>query len=116
MSLSKPGVAVLGCGYWGKNLVRNFYEVGALRVVCDPRQEALDEARSMYNVRTVTNVDNLLTDQEIDAVVIAAPASQHYDLALRILAAGKDVYVEKPLALRADEGWKLAAFAAEQRK
>jgi len=116
MSLLKARVAVLGCGYWGKNLVRNFCELGALRVVCDPRQEARDEARSKHDVRTVTDVEDVLTDQEIDAVVIAAPAAQHYDLALRSLAAGKDVYVEKPLALRADEGWKLAAFAAEQRR
>jgi UDP-2-acetamido-3-amino-2,3-dideoxy-glucuronate N-acetyltransferase len=116
MTLLNPRVAVLGCGYWGKNLVRNFYELGALRVVCDPRQEALDEARSKYDVCMVTDVESVLSDQEIDAVVIAAPAAQHYDLALRSLAAGKDVYVEKPLALRADEGWKLAAFAAEQRK
>lgn len=116
MSRSKPQVAVLGCGYWGKNLVRNFYELGALHTVCDPRQQALEEAKSKYDVRLVAEVESVLSDPEIDAVVIAAPAVQHYDLARRSLVAGKDVYVEKPLALHADEGRKLAALAAEQKK
>src|SRR5215475_2530978 len=116
MSLSKPQVAVLGCGYWGKNLVRNFHELGALRVVCDPRQEALDEAKSKYQVDTVQCVNDVLGDPEIDAVVISAPAVQHYDLARRAIVAGKDVYVEKPLALHAHEGWQLASLATEQKK
>jgi UDP-2-acetamido-3-amino-2,3-dideoxy-glucuronate N-acetyltransferase len=116
MSLLKPQVAVLGCGYWGKNLVRNFHELGSLRTVCDPRKEALDEAGSKYKVQTVSCVDDVLSDPEVDAVVIAAPAVQHYDLARRSIVAGKDVYVEKPLALHAEEGRKLAALAAEQRK
>jgi UDP-2-acetamido-3-amino-2,3-dideoxy-glucuronate N-acetyltransferase len=116
MSCSKPQVAVIGCGYWGKNLVRNFFELGALRCVCDPKQEVLDEARSRYDVRMATDIPDVLADPEIDAVVIAAPAVQHYDLARRSLAAGKDVYVEKPLALHADEGRQLIELAAEQQK
>src|SRR5579864_2203263 len=116
MSLLKPKVAVLGCGYWGKNLVRNFHEMGGLHTVCDPRKEALDEARARYQVNTVSSVDHVLSDPEVDAVVIAAPAVQHYDLARRSLVAGKDVYVEKPLALHADEGHKLTALAAEQQR
>ena len=116
MSRSKPQVAVLGCGYWGKNLVRNFHELGALRKVCDPRKEALDEATARYKVGGVSNIDDVLSDPDIDAVVIAAPAVQHYDLARRSLVAGKDVYVEKPLALHADEGRKLTALAAEQNR
>jgi len=116
MSRQEPKVAVLGCGYWGKNLVRNFHELGALQVVCDPRQEALDEAKTRYQTNTATNVDAVLCDPEIDAVVIAAPAVQHYDLARRSIVAGKDVYVEKPLALCVDEGRKLVALAVEQKK
>src|SRR5947209_6610800 len=116
MSLSKPRIAVLGCGYWGKNLVRNFHELGALHTVCDPREEALREAKSKYNVRVVTSAENVLADPEVEGVVIAAPAAQHFDLARRSLVAGKDVYVEKPLALHAEEGRKLAALAAEQEK
>jgi len=115
MSVSKPQVAVVGCGYWGKNLVRNFFELGALRTICDPKQQVLEEARAKYAVDTVADVEDVLSDIEVDAVVIAAPAAQHYDLARRSLAAHKDVYVEKPLALRASEGRKLAAFASVQK-
>jgi UDP-2-acetamido-3-amino-2,3-dideoxy-glucuronate N-acetyltransferase len=116
MSLLKPQVAVVGCGYWGKNLVRNFYELGALSVVCDPRPEALNEAVAKCQVPAVTGIDSVLSNPEVDAVVIAAPAAQHYDLARRSIVSGKDVYVEKPLALHAEEGRKLAALAAEQKK
>src|SRR6516164_3999930 len=106
MSQSKTQVAVVGCGYWGKNLVRNFYELGALRMVCDPRREALDE-QARYQAAAVTTIGEVLSNPEVDAVVIAAPAAQHYDLARRTLSAGKDVYIEKPLALHAEEGRKL---------
>jgi UDP-2-acetamido-3-amino-2,3-dideoxy-glucuronate N-acetyltransferase len=116
MSWEKPQVAVVGCGYWGKNLVRNFHELGALRVVCDPRREALDEALAKYNVTAETCIDTVLSNSEVDGVVIAAPAAQHYDLARKSLTAGKDVYVEKPLALHAEEGGKLTALATEQKK
>src|SRR5215471_5056758 len=115
MSLSKPQVAVIGCGYWGKNLVRNFFELGALRTICDPKQQVLEEARSKYDVGTVADIEDVLSNPEVDAVVIAAPAVQHYDLARRSLAAHKDVYVEKPLALHADEGRKLTALASAQK-
>ncbi len=116
MNLHHPQVALIGCGYWGKNLLRNFLELGALRAVCDPKQEVLDEAKSKYGVATVPGIETVLADPQIDAVVIAAPAVQHYDLARRSLAAGKDVYVEKPLALHASEGRQLAALASEQKK
>lgn len=115
MSLSKTQVAVVGCGYWGKNLVRNFHELGALRMVCDPRREALDE-QAKYQVTAVTSIDEVLSNPEVNAVVIAAPAAQHYDLARRSLVCGKDVYVEKPLSLHAEEGRKLTALATEQKR
>ena len=67
MSREKPQVAVAGCGYRGKNLVRNFYELGALRVVRDPRREALDEARANYEVTAVTSIDAVLSNPEVDA-------------------------------------------------
>jgi len=115
MSLSKPQVAVIGCGYWGKNLVRNFFELGALWTICDANPAVLDEARSKYDATMVMDIDAVLADPEVDAVVIAAPAAQHYDLARRSLAANKDVYVEKPLALHAGEGRKLTALASAQK-
>jgi len=104
---SKPKVAVIGSGYWGKNLVRNFHQLGALATVCDTRDEALREAEEKFGVGTTKDFDEVLRDKNINAVVIAAPASQHYQLAKRAMQNGKDVYVEKPLALQVREGEEL---------
>jgi UDP-2-acetamido-3-amino-2,3-dideoxy-glucuronate N-acetyltransferase len=109
-----PKVAVIGSGYWGKNLVRNFHELGALAAVVDVREEALRESQSRYAVRTTHNFDAVLGDPSIHAVVIAAPAAQHYDLAKKSLLSGKDVFVEKPLALHSSEGTELVELAKER--
>lgn len=111
-----PKIAVIGNGYWGKNLVRNFHELGALSYVCDARTESLQEAHATYGVPTVSSVDDLLTDSTLQGVVIAAPAAQHYQIAKQFLRAGKDVYVEKPLALRADQGRELVRIAEEHKR
>ncbi len=109
-------VAVLGAGYWGKNLVRNFHELGALRWICDPRAEALEEISAKYDALTTSSLDPILSDARTRAVVIAAPAAQHYELARKCLRAGKDVYSEKPLALHASEGKELVRIAAEAKR
>jgi len=116
MSLANPKIAVIGSGYWGQNLVRNFHELGALECVCDVREVALTEARTKYNVRTATEFNSILEDPAVDGVVIAAPAAQHYDLARRALNCGKDVYVEKPLSLRVEEGDELVQLATERHR
>jgi UDP-2-acetamido-3-amino-2,3-dideoxy-glucuronate N-acetyltransferase len=116
MNRSKPNIAVVGCGYWGGNLVRNFHALGVLHTVCDTRSEVLEEARAQYGVHTVLNIGEVISNPTIDAVIIAAPAAQHFDLARKCLLGGKDAYVEKPLALRAEEGRKLVALAAEQKR
>ena len=105
-----PNIAVIGSGYWGKNLVRNFHALGVLKCVCDSRTEALQEARQ-FGVDTCFSPDSLLHDDAIQGVAIAAPAAKHYDLAKKCLLAGKDVYVEKPLALRVEEGQELTDIA-----
>src|SRR5438874_10396298 len=99
-----PNIAVIGNGYWGKNLVRNFHALGVLKCVCDSRADALERAHKEYGVGTCSSIEALLGDAEITGVAIAAPAAQHYALAKEFLLAGKDVYVEKPLALHVDEG------------
>src|SRR6266852_1210581 len=104
-----PKIAVIGAGYWGKNLVRNFHELGALACVCDVAEAGLNEAEKKYGVAITRSFDVVLADASIDAVVIAVPAAQHYEFAKRALVAGKDVYVEKPLALRSSEGQDLVA-------
>jgi UDP-2-acetamido-3-amino-2,3-dideoxy-glucuronate N-acetyltransferase len=111
-------VAVVGAGAWGRNLVRNFFELGALAAVCDARQEALDfVAKTHAGVPLTRDFNSLLTEHpEIEAVVIAAPAAQHYELARRALLAGKDVFVEKPLALHVQEGRDLISLAAARNR
>ena len=101
-------VAVLGCGYWGKNLVRNFSELGALGGVVDPIPEVAQKFAQTYNVKAYSN-EELFASPDIDAVAIAAPAQYHGDLAKRAFAAGKHVYVEKPIALSIEEGEEMQA-------
>jgi UDP-2-acetamido-3-amino-2,3-dideoxy-glucuronate N-acetyltransferase len=114
ISGKRPSVAVVGAGYWGKNLVRNFYELGVLQVVCDMNPEVLDGVRKKYAVATTLRMEEVLANAAIDAVVIAAPAARHYQLVKESLRAGKDVFVEKPLALRTTEAEELVRLARER--
>lgn len=107
-------IAVIGCGYWGKNVVRSFHGLGALRSVCDVRPQVLDAAREKYRVQTSSSVAEVLADPEVEAVAIAAPAVQHYQLVKQALEAGKHVLVEKPLALHVAEGRHLAELADQR--
>ena len=116
VGMQQPGVAVIGAGYWGKNLVRTFHELGVLRAVCDTQVETLDVVRQKYGVRTTQSYDEIVLDSSIQAVVIAAPAVLHWDLARKALQSGKDVFVEKPLALRVTEARELVALAQERKR
>ncbi len=105
-------LALIGAGYWGKNLVRNFYQLGALALVCDASDEILaQQAKACPGIRTTKSFDDVLSDASITRVAIAAPAARHYELSRRALEADKDVFVEKPLALNAKEGAELADLA-----
>src|SRR6185295_6160438 len=95
-------VAAVGCGYWGKNLVRNFAELGALAAVVDPDREVAANIAKQFNT-TAREWQSVLEDVAIDGVVIAAPAALHYQLAREALEAGKHVFVEKPLALNTQD-------------
>jgi UDP-2-acetamido-3-amino-2,3-dideoxy-glucuronate N-acetyltransferase len=106
-----PGIGVIGCGYWGRNLVRNFHELGSLVAVCDNDLSCLEEMRKKYSVAATQHFEELLAMPEVRAVVIAAPAAQHYELAKKAILAGKDAFVEKPLALRVEEGEDLVELA-----
>ena len=107
-------VGVIGAGYWGKNLVRNFHSLGALESVCDLNDETLDRVRNQYRVGTTKDVDVIFRDPAIDAVVIAVPAAAHFELTCRALEAGKHAFVEKPLALNANEGKEMIKLAKAQ--
>ena len=114
--IAAPGIAVVGSGYWGKNLVRNFHSLGVLRAVCDTQPETLSEIEAKYGVKTTQVLDEILSDPAIHAVIIAAPAVLHYDFVKRSLLSGKDVFVEKPLALRTAEARELVALSRDRRR
>ena len=106
-------IAVVGNGYWGRNLVRNFYELGALELLCDENPGVEAAVREKYpEVRFTRDYSQVLSDGAIAAVVLATPAVTHFEMARRALRAGKDVFVEKPLALKASEGAELVEMAA----
>jgi UDP-2-acetamido-3-amino-2,3-dideoxy-glucuronate N-acetyltransferase len=107
-------LALIGAGYWGRNLARNFHELGALDMVCDSSEEVLAaQAAACPGIRTVRTPDEAMSDPAITRVAIAAPAAQHYQLARRALEAGKDVFVEKPLALDVCHGEELRDLAKQ---
>jgi UDP-2-acetamido-3-amino-2,3-dideoxy-glucuronate N-acetyltransferase len=98
-------IAVIGAGYWGKNLVRNFSELGVLDIVCDTGLDRLKDVRDKYpKVRTTASTGDVIMDKSIDGVVISTPAETHYRIAKECLLAGKNVFVEKPIALSVTEG------------
>ncbi|MFP3982448.1 MAG: Gfo/Idh/MocA family oxidoreductase [Desulfurivibrionaceae bacterium] len=108
-------IAVTGSGYWGKNLVRNFHNLGALHTVCDNNPDTLSSFATEYPAaKTVQSFGEVLADPEIEGVALATPATTHATLAREALLAGKDVYVEKPLCLSEQEGKELNALAREK--
>jgi predicted dehydrogenase len=111
----RPRVGQIGLGYWGKNLARNFDELADLVWLCDSDDERRAEFADRYGRARVTgDADELLADEEVDAVVVATPVPMHYELAKRALQAGKHVFVEKPPAMRAGEMEELVALAGER--
>lgn len=105
-------VAVVGTGYWGRNLVRNHAELGSLAAVCDSSAETLEVFRARYEgVTCTTDYREILDDGKIDGVVVATPAATHFSLAREALLSGKDVFVEKPLALNVNEAEELRSVA-----
>jgi predicted dehydrogenase len=104
------GVGVLGYGYWGPNLVRNFSEIPDARVVkvCDARSERLALVTQRYpTIETTKDYQDLIADPRIDAILIATPVSTHFRFALEALQAGKHVLVEKPITASSDEAMRL---------
>src|SRR5262249_55473491 len=110
-----PSIAIVGVGYWGKNLLRTFGRLSGARVttLCDLDPERLAAARAEHpDLRCTDDFDALITRDDVDAMVIATPPSRHHVMALAALRAGKHVWVEKPLALAAAEGRELVDAAA----
>jgi predicted dehydrogenase len=102
----RPTVGLIGYGYWGPNLLRNYMELPTAKVkwVCDPLEERLEKAATRYpSVQRTTDLRMVLDDPEVDAVVIATPISTHHEIAMEALRAGKHVFVEKPMAMTVAE-------------
>lgn len=113
---SDTKIAVIGCGYWGKNLVRNFRQLGVLASVCDVTESGRLLATQLAPEVTVSaDVESILTS-DAQGVVIATPATTHYNIAKQALNAGKDVFVEKPLALTREQADTLVQLADAQNK
>jgi predicted dehydrogenase len=110
-------VALVGHGYWGPNLLRNYMELGEAWVewVCDSRPEALAEVNARYpSVATTTDYEQVLADPKVDAVVIVTPISTHFPLAKAALAAGKHVFVEKPMTGSTADAVELVGLASQR--
>lgn len=105
-------IGLVGAGYWGKNLARVLAELGALRRIFDPSAEAAELAKR-FDVEHAASVDEGLASGDLDAVVIASPAVTHYEIALRAIESGHDVFVEKPLAMGEAEAVRICAAAKE---
>ncbi len=117
--MSKPAedgacVAVVGAGYWGKNHVRNFHDLGALKLVCDADPEILRGLQSKYpGLETTDSFQDVLKRPDINGVVVATPAESHFALTMSILESGKDVLVEKPLALNVKDAEQLVHLSSQ---
>ena len=104
----------VGCGYWGKNLCRNFHALGALAAVIDATENGQATARSFApNAKITDSLDDVLRNDEIQGVALATPAETHAELAIQAMQAGKDVFVEKPMALTLEDAEKMKNVTEE---
>jgi UDP-2-acetamido-3-amino-2,3-dideoxy-glucuronate N-acetyltransferase len=114
---SQVSVAVVGTGYWGKNLVRNFYQLKALAGLYDSNNRVKDSYLLDYpGVKLYHDFGEVLSDSSLTAVALATPAVTHYELAKAALTAGKDVFVEKPLAIDLMQGEELVKLATNKNR
>ena len=115
MNKNQPNIAVIGSGYWGKNLVRNYHELGALKLICDKNETILSSFLAQYpGIDTCIALNDVLSREDVQGIVIATPAETHYTLAREALLAGKHVYIEKPLVLKEEDGQDLIRLAKER--
>ena len=107
-----PQIALVGCGYWGKNLCRNFQALGALKSVVDATENGQITARTLAtNAQITDSLDDVLRNDQIQGVALATPAETHAELAIQAMQAGKDVFVEKPMALTLEDAEKMKKVA-----
>lgn len=115
--MTKKNIAVLGCGYWGKNHVRVFNKLGVLAAVCDPSPEGRRTAQELApNAQIFSDPQEIWDHRAIDGVVIATPAGTHAELCRAAMLAGKDVLCEKPLALQYEEAQALVKISDDTKR
>lgn len=109
-------IAVIGAGYWGKNLIRNLNALGALHTICDISTEALAKFKEQYpKVNLARNLEEVLSRDDVNALCISTTAKTHFDIARKGLLASKHIFVEKPLCLDQEEGQQLIELAAQKK-
>ncbi len=113
---TKPNIAVIGAGYWGMNLIRNFFELGSLKAVSDKSASSLKQINTLYpSCKTFPSLNDVISRKDIDGIVIATPAETHFILAREALLSGKHVFVEKPMTLTEKDAEELIALANKHR-
>jgi len=109
-----PQIALVGCGYWGKNLCRNFHALGALSSVVDATEKGQITARSIaLDTQITDSLQDVLRNSQIHGIALATPAETHAELAIQVMQAGKDILVEKPMALTLGDAEKMKEVAEE---
>lgn len=113
--MAEQRIAVIGCGMWGRNIVRNFYNLNVLDTVCDIDDENLKKVTKQYpGVKTTKDFNEVLNNKNITAVAVVTPSHTHFKLVKAMLEAGKNVYVEKPISTVAQEARDLSELAHEK--
>lgn len=113
--MKEQKIAVIGCGVWGRNIVRNFYNLGVLEIVCDIDEENLKKVTEQYpGVKVTRDFHEIINNPEITAVAVVTPSHTHYKMVHAMLDAGKHVYVEKPISTVAQEAEDLTRVAHEK--
>ena len=113
--MSEQKVAVIGCGVWGRNIVRNFYNLNVLDTVCDIDEENLKKVTEQYpGVKVTRDFHEIINNKEITGVCVVTPSHTHYKMVKAMLEAGKNVYVEKPISTVAAEARDLTQLAHDK--
>ena len=110
--MKQQKIAVIGCGVWGRNIVRNFYNLNVLEIVCDLDESNMKKVKEQYpGVKTTNDFNEIIENPEITAVAVVTPSHTHYKVVKAMLEAGKNVYVEKPISTVAQEAKDLTELA-----
>ena len=97
--MAQQRIAVIGCGLWGRNIVRNFYNLNVLEIVCDLDDDNIAKVKEMYpSLKVTKDFNEIINNPEITAVAVVTPSHTHYKIVKAMLEAGKNVYVEKPIS------------------